>query len=818
MAQTKISALTAAGALTGTELVPIVQSGATKRTTTQAIANLFGGGGGTWGSITGTLSSQTDLQAALDLKENIYRVFDRKTGNYGLVLTDASKGIEMNVGSANTVTVPLNATQAFPLNTIIPIVQYGAGLTSVVATGGVTINTSAGNLDSPGQYSPMFLKKIAADEWYLWNGVPSSGSGTVTTVGFTGGLISVANPTTTPAFTVAGTSGGIPYFSSTSTWASSSLLVANALMVGGGAGAAPSTVTTGTGVLTALGIAVGSTGAFLTSVSTDGTLSGDGTAGNPLSVVTTGFVIASNNGSDFSNVATTRQNLRVSADILTITTFTGNRTLAATDFPVGNGGKFTEFEATDSSPQTLTVPNNATVPLDIGSVIYGRVMGTSTLTFAAGAGVTIQSTSGTLTGPQKPFLWSLTKDAADHWILDNSGVALGTANQILGVDNAGTGQEYKTVSNGLTSASGTLKFGGALTADTGLTGAFSFGLGTASPAAKHHVIGLGTTTGELIRWADNTPTTRLSMLDNGSTSWVTAVSGASALGNQWSTTVTATANSQTQTGYLFNMSTVDGGFTGLTRNTFEVTLNASATRLFSIGTVSLTTNGLSTVDFKTSGTQIVRNSTGILSLRGAGTSGFLQFTASTTTSTNAAIGFDFTGNLFNISSGSGLTRAFTILKVSGALLSTNANTITLTGFDYNPDVSAINGSTLTHYAWLIQSGLTGIRTATPTAFLHIGAGTATANTAPLKFTSGTNLTTAEAGAMEYNGTNLFFTRAGTTRENVLVAVDNAAAPGTSVGAAVVNFYGSAATNFLGDPNRWMSINILGTVYKVPMYT
>jgi hypothetical protein len=29
-------------------------------------------------------------------------------------------------------------------------------------------------------------------------------------------------------------------------------------------------------------------------------------------------------------------------------------------------------------------------------------------------------------------------------------------------------------------------------------------------------------------------------------------------------------------------------------------------------------------------------------------------------------------------------------------------------------------------------------------------------------TAGTNLTTAEAGAMEYNGTNLFFTRAGTS--------------------------------------------------------
>lgn len=88
-----------------------------------------------------------------------------------------------------------------------------------------------------------------------------AGGGTVTTVGFTGGLISVANPTTTPAFTVAGTSGGIPYFSSASTWASSAALAANALVIGGGAGAAPATTTTGTGILTALGVNTGTAGA-----------------------------------------------------------------------------------------------------------------------------------------------------------------------------------------------------------------------------------------------------------------------------------------------------------------------------------------------------------------------------------------------------------------------------------------------------------------------------------------------------------------------------------------------------------------------------
>jgi hypothetical protein len=63
------------------------------------------------------------------------------------------------------------------------------------------------------------------------------------------------------------------------------------------------------------------------------------------------------------------------------------------------------------------------------------------------------------------------------------------------------------------------------------------------------------------------------------------------------------------------------------------------------------------------------------------------------------------------------------------------------------------------------AGNVGIAVNTPTARLHLVAGTATASTAPLKFTSGVNLTTAEAGAMEFNGTNLFFSPS-TTRHTV----------------------------------------------------
>ena len=60
-----------------------------------------------------------------------------------------------------------------------------------------------------------------------------------------------------------GTSGGVLYFSSTSALASSAALAANALVIGGGAGVAPSTITTGTGVVTALGANTGSAGAFV---------------------------------------------------------------------------------------------------------------------------------------------------------------------------------------------------------------------------------------------------------------------------------------------------------------------------------------------------------------------------------------------------------------------------------------------------------------------------------------------------------------------------------------------------------------------------
>jgi len=152
----------------------------------------------------------------------------------------------------------------------LPVANGGTGLTAGTS-GGILAYTATGTLASSAlltQYGIVYgggagavpVSTAAGTTGQVLqattSGAPVWGTtyaGTVTSVSFTGGIVSVATATTTPALTVAGTSGGIPYFSSGTTWATSALLTANALMIGGGAGVAPSTTTTGTGILTFLG-------------------------------------------------------------------------------------------------------------------------------------------------------------------------------------------------------------------------------------------------------------------------------------------------------------------------------------------------------------------------------------------------------------------------------------------------------------------------------------------------------------------------------------------------------------------------------------
>jgi len=104
--------------------------------------------------------------AAIELGKLADVSTNAKTASYTLVLADKNKIVEMGVGSANNLTVPLNSSVAFPVGSQINILQTGAGQTTVVATGGVTINASPG-LKLRTQWSYATLIKRAENTWVL---------------------------------------------------------------------------------------------------------------------------------------------------------------------------------------------------------------------------------------------------------------------------------------------------------------------------------------------------------------------------------------------------------------------------------------------------------------------------------------------------------------------------------------------------------------------------------------------------------------------------------------------------------------------------
>lgn len=92
---------------------------------------------------------------------------NRQTANYVLVLADLNKVVEMNVGSANTLTVPPNSSVAFAVGTCIEFVQWGAGQTTITPGSGVTLRSSGGKLKTSAQYAAGVLRKVATDEWHV---------------------------------------------------------------------------------------------------------------------------------------------------------------------------------------------------------------------------------------------------------------------------------------------------------------------------------------------------------------------------------------------------------------------------------------------------------------------------------------------------------------------------------------------------------------------------------------------------------------------------------------------------------------------------
>lgn len=96
-----------------------------------------------------------------------------QTATYTAVLTDnRNKLVRMNVSTANDFLIPTNANVAFPIGSVINVVQIGTGKTTIeaVTPGTTTIQSTGATATAPelrAQYSAASCIKVATDTWLV---------------------------------------------------------------------------------------------------------------------------------------------------------------------------------------------------------------------------------------------------------------------------------------------------------------------------------------------------------------------------------------------------------------------------------------------------------------------------------------------------------------------------------------------------------------------------------------------------------------------------------------------------------------------------
>ena len=95
-----------------------------------------------------------------------------QTATYTVVLGDAFKLVTMSVAGANDFQIPTNANVAFPVGTVINVIQIGAGQTTIkaVTSGTTTISSTGATAAEPdlrAQFSAASCIKVATDTWYV---------------------------------------------------------------------------------------------------------------------------------------------------------------------------------------------------------------------------------------------------------------------------------------------------------------------------------------------------------------------------------------------------------------------------------------------------------------------------------------------------------------------------------------------------------------------------------------------------------------------------------------------------------------------------
>jgi cytoskeletal protein RodZ len=108
------------------------------------------------------------LKVELDKKQATTTTQTTQTGaTYTFVLGDSGTVVEGNSASAQTFTVPPNASVAFAVGASIVVRQYGAGQITMAPGAAVTLRSRGAALKTAGQYAELVATKRATDEWVI---------------------------------------------------------------------------------------------------------------------------------------------------------------------------------------------------------------------------------------------------------------------------------------------------------------------------------------------------------------------------------------------------------------------------------------------------------------------------------------------------------------------------------------------------------------------------------------------------------------------------------------------------------------------------